>query len=451
MVVRGRHFHSAVVVGDAMYIFGGKSNGYLNDLLRFDLRALTWSAPEQTGSVPSRRYGHSCVFYDGALWVFGGYDDLGYVSDELFAWHIASGQWRRVTYAPVPPELRLARYQHAACVQGDAMWVFGGRAEQREYFVGDLLHLSFATLSWARVPGKGKPPAPRWGHALLSTGRAFYVLGGSDYVLAFKDVYKYSLHRATWRRVDVDEARGALEPRFFLGAALHDHALYVFAGRNIHHYLYKDVLRAVLDAEARAAPDLYAKQMWTLLVTATFADVQLQFMANPSAPLYAHRGVLSARSEALSAMFRTKMREGEAKGIVIITLPEDEDATAWRHLLYYLYTNAFALPLYHFDDTPVSNATAESEFAREYSLLVELLLLADRYLLTPLKLECARRLKRHVAPTSVVALYSLAERTRCAALLRCTLKRALLWRSLLPKESSLPATLKSYLRNNTHI
>jgi hypothetical protein len=33
----GRHFHSAVLFNDQMYIFGGTSNGYYSDLWRFNL------------------------------------------------------------------------------------------------------------------------------------------------------------------------------------------------------------------------------------------------------------------------------------------------------------------------------------------------------------------------------------------------------------------------------
>ena len=37
---QGRHFHSAVVHHHRMIICGGKSNGYMNDVLAFDFRKL---------------------------------------------------------------------------------------------------------------------------------------------------------------------------------------------------------------------------------------------------------------------------------------------------------------------------------------------------------------------------------------------------------------------------
>ena len=34
---KGRHFHACVQYNNALYVFGGKSNGYMNDLHCFDL------------------------------------------------------------------------------------------------------------------------------------------------------------------------------------------------------------------------------------------------------------------------------------------------------------------------------------------------------------------------------------------------------------------------------
>jgi hypothetical protein len=41
-----------------------------------------------SGRPPSKRYGHSLVFWGNSLWVYGGFDDFGYKSDELFQFNL---------------------------------------------------------------------------------------------------------------------------------------------------------------------------------------------------------------------------------------------------------------------------------------------------------------------------------------------------------------------------
>jgi N-acetylneuraminic acid mutarotase len=40
--IQPRNFHSAVYHANTLYIFGGKSNGYQNDLHGYDLTTKTW-------------------------------------------------------------------------------------------------------------------------------------------------------------------------------------------------------------------------------------------------------------------------------------------------------------------------------------------------------------------------------------------------------------------------
>ncbi len=45
----------------------------------------TWTQQEyHSGKPPSKRYGHSAVVYSNCMYVFGGYDDFGYKSNELY-------------------------------------------------------------------------------------------------------------------------------------------------------------------------------------------------------------------------------------------------------------------------------------------------------------------------------------------------------------------------------
>jgi len=84
---KGRQFHTAVIYEDWMYIFGGNSNGYYNDLHRFHLDLCQWeevvprSDPSQT---PTPRAGHSAVVYDRHMYVFGGYDKFGMSCNDLY-------------------------------------------------------------------------------------------------------------------------------------------------------------------------------------------------------------------------------------------------------------------------------------------------------------------------------------------------------------------------------
>jgi hypothetical protein len=76
--VGGRNFHSAVVHGKRMYVFGGKANGYRNDLYTFSFRSHKWRAVKATGEIPSARFGHTAVVYNDGMvrGLMGIVDDL---------------------------------------------------------------------------------------------------------------------------------------------------------------------------------------------------------------------------------------------------------------------------------------------------------------------------------------------------------------------------------------
>ncbi|GFS45385.1 hypothetical protein NPIL_167511 [Nephila pilipes] len=60
-----RDFHSASVIDNFMYIFGGRSVGdsgedyYLNDIMCLDTNSMVWSSPFCSGRVPNGRRSHS--------------------------------------------------------------------------------------------------------------------------------------------------------------------------------------------------------------------------------------------------------------------------------------------------------------------------------------------------------------------------------------------------------
>src|SRR5690606_4075422 len=73
-----RHFHTSVVSGDSMWVFGGseemdhmdQKNSFLYELI---LKTFEWKTYELT-NMPTR-YWHTSVVHDGWMYVFGGQDN----------------------------------------------------------------------------------------------------------------------------------------------------------------------------------------------------------------------------------------------------------------------------------------------------------------------------------------------------------------------------------------
>uniref|UniRef100_A0A6B2LB05 Uncharacterized protein n=1 Tax=Arcella intermedia TaxID=1963864 RepID=A0A6B2LB05_9EUKA len=222
-----------------MYIFGGKSSSYMNDFYRFDLVNHSWSAVEVvSGRAPSKRYGHIAEVWGNSMWVYGGYDDFGYKSDELYQFRFDTKIWHKINYVVAQPQsgpvIHLEKYQHTGNVYNDGLYVFGGRCDKKEFFGNDLLKYCFATGTWAKVVVKGRVPSPRWGHKTVVYNGKMYLTGGCDYVVNFNDMFKFKFETSTWSKVDV----GDFDPRFFHSACIHQDRMLIFAGRNIHDYLF---------------------------------------------------------------------------------------------------------------------------------------------------------------------------------------------------------------------
>jgi hypothetical protein len=108
-------------------------------------------------------------------------------------------------------------------------------------------------------------------------------------------------------------------------------------------------------------------------------------------PLHAHRCILAARCEAFRGMFNSPMREGNGtQRAAAVEVPVHEVSyAAFRCMLLYIYGGAVHVP---------------------EDLAVELLGLADRYLLDGLKQLCGFTLEKMVAVETVARIIQAAER-----------------------------------------
>ncbi|CAK9103931.1 unnamed protein product, partial [Durusdinium trenchii] len=135
-----RYGHTMGWSSDAgLYVFGGRQllvngRGDHNDLYLYAHEANHWQKINATGDVPSPRYGHTMAWSSaaGGLYVFGGLSG-GYLND-LYLYVHEANQWQKVNAlgdAPSP------RYRHTMAWSSAAggLYLFGGF---REDYLNDL-------------------------------------------------------------------------------------------------------------------------------------------------------------------------------------------------------------------------------------------------------------------------------------------------------------------------
>ncbi|XP_065344018.1 F-box only protein 42-like isoform X1 [Cloeon dipterum] len=163
-VPRGRRGHTALIYQGAMIIYGGYQDlrGSTNELWAFDFNTESWHLLSGRGrDEPPARHKHSAVMHDGAMWVFGGMTDLQTRSD-LWRWDALTKIWVCVRAKHGPGPLQ----GHAACKVAASMLIFGGERGDGNV-VDELWRFHFATESWERITPVGMKPSARAESAVL--------------------------------------------------------------------------------------------------------------------------------------------------------------------------------------------------------------------------------------------------------------------------------------------
>ena len=184
-----RAAHSAVVVGDLIYLFGGNDGETLfNDLYVLDTTNWIWSAPHVTGSPPSPRAGHTMELISGhSIVLFGGGTADGPVN-ELYVLDVSDATnlvWSKPETHGTPPSPRAG---HSACQFVDnQLLVFGGGYLNKVF--NDLHVFNFDTMVWSRPADTGTVPTPRAGHTANVIQSKIYVFAGGDSEHVYNDLH----------------------------------------------------------------------------------------------------------------------------------------------------------------------------------------------------------------------------------------------------------------------
>lgn len=240
-----RHFHAAAFHEGYLYVHGGKSNGYHHDLHRYSLDTNAWTTlvPPRPGPAPGAplaRFGHTAVVLDGALYVFGGYDQHGWLLADLFRFDLRTATWTRLPPPPSSPAA-LERMHHVAVAHGRTMLVQGGRGEGSAA-LADLVEYHVDAKSWARLVCSGVAPA-RSGHsaafvAASEAGGVLAVFGGAEGPRHSAELHLLDLRTRHWRLADLPHAPAA---RYFAAATAAAQGVFIFGGKNAHNACFADL------------------------------------------------------------------------------------------------------------------------------------------------------------------------------------------------------------------
>eukprot|EP01122_Echinamoeba_exundans_P006011 TRINITY_DN1622_c0_g2_i1.p1 TRINITY_DN1622_c0_g2~~TRINITY_DN1622_c0_g2_i1.p1 ORF type:complete len:897 (+),score=163.59 TRINITY_DN1622_c0_g2_i1:170-2860(+) len=133
----GRYHHTCTVYQNKLLVFGGKGpDSVLGDLLEFSFEARTWrvlSAGDPQGPAP--RWGHSSVLVGNTLYIYGGRDNVLQFSD-MYSFDLKSKKWNVIASSP-----------NNAAAPGSSMSV---SAPQHRYFHGAALHGNAIYFVWGK-------------------------------------------------------------------------------------------------------------------------------------------------------------------------------------------------------------------------------------------------------------------------------------------------------------
>ncbi|KAF8929980.1 hypothetical protein CPC16_009127 [Podila verticillata] len=394
-----RYGHTAVLWDQYIIIFGG-SNEYLeyrDDVIVFSLKTKVWSRPDIKGEVPAR-YLHSATVYKNKMYVYGGFakdSKRTYVLEEMRMLNLETWTWSEAYQVP-------ARYNHSASLIGNKLWIYAGKDEAGQT-VSDLHSIDLDTLKVLPHIGiTGKVVLLKSQHFSESIGNQLIVFG--KYLNEFTGTSLYGLwimdlEQLEWRKLDIDHCLEDGVWNYFTVVSKHQRSIeygtddcfidtsddrddggsapsLIFLGntekeRPQPYDHFRDVLSINIEflGVFQIPPSTLQSHMSLMLNNEEFSDFCI--ISKGSQKIHVHRMVLSSRWPHFRNMHASGMIESTRGSIV---LPEPYPVVF--AFLKFLYTDSV--------DTKL-----------DYSIVCEVMIMANMYLLERLKKLCASILHKH--------------------------------------------------------
>jgi len=378
----GRENNGAVVHGDKMYLFGGYSGfTWLNDFHAFNFETATWSAVPsgQKGAVPSTRFGYVSSEHGSFMYIIGGYDGSAWLND-MYDFDFDRGIWSATAVQGFVPS---GRSCPSWATHNGSVFLFGGY--DGVHRMNDFHQFRMNQRTWTCIRAAGQVPSPRYFHASVVYGNSLFLFGGYSGQDRLNDLYEFRFDCQAWFVMSTDDPPSG---RSSLVAEVYNNSLYVFGGYNgsiVLNDFYEFRFEPVSIPPSNLVDDLRK-----LMNNPCFSDVT--FVVEGQA-IYANRAHLAARSEHFRALFYGGMRESGADEQIVL---QDVSHPIFLLLLEYIYTDQ------------VGEISSE--------IAVNLLIVAERFLLDRLKALCEDIIRKAISVDNVVSIMMTAKAHRAEGL-----------------------------------
>jgi N-acetylneuraminic acid mutarotase len=181
--------------GQYVYVFGGSSDAYLedvilNDLWRWNPATETWT---RLADMPTAKMDIQGTYWNGKIYVPGGYDASDQHISELSIYDITSNTWS--VGMPMPT----GRSGVATAAYGGKVYAMGGYNEASR-FTTTVMAYDIASDTWSQVAPLPRPMS--YGRA-ITVGSDIYHVAGADggiggYLPASRFLFRYDPNSNVW-------------------------------------------------------------------------------------------------------------------------------------------------------------------------------------------------------------------------------------------------------------
>eukprot|EP01090_Pellita_catalonica_P015953 TRINITY_DN4437_c0_g1_i1.p1 TRINITY_DN4437_c0_g1~~TRINITY_DN4437_c0_g1_i1.p1 ORF type:complete len:252 (+),score=35.33 TRINITY_DN4437_c0_g1_i1:252-1007(+) len=187
-----RNTHSATVIGNKLYIFGGRNEfEFFNDVWTYDLSAHTFSQMyfAKDMAIPLPRSGHSACALGDRIFVFGGWSGGAARFGDFWMLNVSDCTWQKM---PLRGNFPTERSGHTGCTINEEEFVlFGGWGKGS--YKNELHAFNEKTGEWRLMDPSGQTPGQRRFHGMCVVNNYLFVYGGKDGRTMYRDTSRLLL------------------------------------------------------------------------------------------------------------------------------------------------------------------------------------------------------------------------------------------------------------------